>query len=95
MLRHEAIDAHPVILSTRERGSTNEIYPMMNKFNYVICETNIDSRNYFLDATGSMLGFGKLESKCYNGHARVIRPLPDAIYFEPDSLTERKMTAIF
>jgi len=95
MLRHESIDAHPVILSTRERGSTNEIYPMMNKFNYVICETNIDSRNYFLDATGSMLGFGKLESKCYNGHARVIRNLPDAIYFEPDSLTERKMTAIF
>jgi len=95
MLRHESIDAYPVIMSTRERGSTNEIYPMMNKFNYVVCETQIDNKSYFLDGTGNMLGFGKLDSKCYNGHARVIKTVAEPVFFEPDSLVERKMTAIF
>ena len=95
MLKHETIDAYPVILSTRERGSTNEIYPLMSKFNYVVCEVNIDNSSFYLDASENMLGFGKLDSKCYNGHARVIRTIPAPVYFEPDSLIEKKMTAIF
>lgn len=96
MLRHEGIDAKPVLLSTRDHGTTNEIYPMLGLFNYVICRTTIDEKTYFLDATHSYLGFNKLAADCYNGHARVIDPkLPAAIYFYPDSLIEKKMTSIF
>jgi hypothetical protein len=95
MLKHEAINADPVILSTRERGFTHELYPLMDRFNYVICSANIDNVPYFLDASEPILGFGKLDPKCYNGHARVIKEVPEAVYFLPDSVKERKITAIF
>jgi hypothetical protein len=96
MLKHEEIDAKPVLLSTRGHGATNEMYPMLGLFNYVICRTTIDDNTYFLDATRSYLGFNKLAADCCNGHARVIDPkMPAAVYFRPDSLMERKMTSVF
>jgi Domain of Unknown Function with PDB structure (DUF3858)/Transglutaminase-like superfamily len=96
MMSHEGILAKPVLLSTRDHGVTNEIYPMLNLFNYVICQLTIGESTYFLDASRPYLGFNKLPADCYNGHARVIDPkLPAAIYFYPDSLVEKKMTSIF
>ncbi|HET9057944.1 MAG TPA: DUF3857 domain-containing protein [Chitinophagaceae bacterium] len=96
MLRHEKIDARPVILSTKDHGYTNEIYPILDKFNYVVCMVNVGDKSYFLDAANTSLGFGLLHWKCYNGHARIIeekQTLP--VYFEPDSLRESKLTSVF
>ncbi len=96
MLSHEEIAAKPVLLSTRDHGTTNEMYPMMDLFNYVVCQLTVSESNYFLDASRPYLGFNKLPADCYNGHARVIDPkLPAAIYFYPDSLVEKKMTSVF
>ncbi|MEJ7740013.1 MAG: transglutaminase domain-containing protein [Chitinophagaceae bacterium] len=94
MLRHENIDVDPVLLSTRDHGYTNELYPLMNQYNYVIAEVRIDNTLHYLDATHS-LGFGKLGANCYNGHARVIGSSPRPVYFDADSLVERKITSIF
>ena len=94
MLRYAGIDADPVILSTRAHGYTYPLYPILNKFNYVICDASIDKRQVFLDATRPRLGFGKLTSACYNGHARVINTSATDLDFSPDSLMERKMTSI-
>ena len=96
ILNHENIPADPLILSTRDNGYTNELYPMLDKFNYVICSANIDNKIYYLDASEPKLGFGKLSAECYNGHARVInKDNPRPIYFFADSLKESKITSLF
>ena len=94
MLRYAGIDADPVILSTRSHGYTYELYPILSKFNYVICDATVDEKQIFLDATRPRLGFGKLTPSCYNGHARVINASATALDFSTDSLMERKMTSI-
>ncbi|MEP6750397.1 MAG: DUF3857 and transglutaminase domain-containing protein, partial [Bacteroidota bacterium] len=96
MLRHEGIDADPIILSTKDHGFTNEIYPLLQRFNYVICGMDIDGAYYTLDASSPYNGFGRLPPYCYNGHARVIRKeaaMP--VYFDSDSLREQKLTSVF
>lgn len=96
MLKHEDIDANPVILSTRTHGYTNEFYPLLDRFNYTICDVKIDNKNYYLDASDPSLGFNHLHDECYNGHARVILPeVAEAVYFNPDSLVEKKLTTVF
>ncbi len=96
MLKHEGLDAYPVILSTRGHGYTNEIYPLLDRFNYVICGVTIDDKAYYLDATDPSLGFNRLASECYNGHARAVFPdIAKAVYFNPDSLNERKLVTVF
>jgi len=95
MLRHEKIMADPVILSTRAHGFTNEIYPLLNRFNYVVSRAVLDSATYYLDASERWMGFGHLPEKCYNGHARLISSeMPSPVYFNADSMTEAKMTFV-
>ncbi|OIR13137.1 transglutaminase-like superfamily protein [mine drainage metagenome] len=96
MLRHEKIDANPIILSTRSRGVTNEIYPLMDRYNYVIVKALVDGRVVYLDAADSKIGFGKLPLECYNGHAReVTKDVLTPVYFYADSLKETSLTNVF
>ncbi len=96
MLHHEKINADPVILSTRAHGFANPIYPLLSRFNYVICRLTIDSAAYYLDASEPWLGFGKLPERCYNGYARVISPdQPAAVTLDADGMKEQKMTMVF
>ena len=94
MLHHQNIQADPVILSTRSHGFAN-IYPLMNKFNYVIAEVNIGDKIIYLDASRSLLGFGYLPSYCYNGSARKISSETNLIDLPADSLHEKKLTTVF
>jgi hypothetical protein len=94
MLKYANIHADPVILSTRSHGYTYSIYPILNKFNYLVCDASINSQNYFLDASEPRLGFGRLTPVCFNGHARIINPEATAVEFSADSLMERKTTVI-
>ncbi len=95
MLRHEKIDADPIILSTRHHGYTSEIYPIMGRFNYTICAASIDINMYFIESSQPKLGFGFLPGYCYNGHARLINKTdPKALYFDADNLNEGKITSI-
>jgi|694.fasta_scaffold02910_2 hypothetical protein len=94
MLRHENLEAFPVILSTKANGHTNENYPLIEKYNYVICMVIIDSINVFLDASEPYLAFGRLPGYVYNGHARVINEMVDPVYFSPDTLSETQVTNV-
>jgi transglutaminase-like putative cysteine protease len=94
MLRYSNIYADPVILSTRTHGYAYALYPILSKFNYVICDAYIDDKQILLDATHPRLGFGKLAPECYNGHARVINMSASALDLSPDSLLESKMTSV-
>jgi hypothetical protein len=84
--------AYPIILSTRSRGYTHELYPLMDRFNYVVCAVLIGDSDYLLDASDPDLGFGHLPNRCYNGHARVLMQDPLPISLAADSILERKVT---
>jgi len=95
MLKNAGIAADPVLLSTRDHGYTYSMYPLEDKFNYVIAMANIESRQVFMDATRPRLKLGMLPSDCYNGFAVVVNKTADQLTFNPDSLNERKVTMVF
>ncbi|QES90197.1 transglutaminase domain-containing protein [Rhizosphaericola mali] len=90
-MRRKGISADPVILGTRDHIRPFDIYPIMNRFNYVLCRVNYNGKKYFLDASDKHLGFNQLNSYCYNGPSRTINEqLPELVYLSPDSITEKK-----
>jgi hypothetical protein len=94
MLKYVNVDADPILLSTRTHGYAYSIYPVLERFNYVICLAHPGGQNLFLDASQPRLGFGRLPSDCYNGHARIVNDAAEPIEFTADSLLERKVTSI-
>lgn len=66
------LDAEAVILSTRDNGLVNKLYPVMSNFDYVIAKVNINGTSYLLDATDPLLPFGLLPLRCINDQGRVI-----------------------
>lgn len=95
MLLKAGLKADPVLLSTRSHGYTHELYPLMDRFNYVITALTIGDQKYFLDASEPRMGFGKLSYECYNGHARVINDEATPLDFNPETLREMRNTTVF
>ena len=67
---------------------------IIDRFNYVICLLTIGDKQYYLDASESQMGFGRLSYECYNGHARVINEFATPVYLLADSLVESKLTSV-
>lgn len=96
MLRQKGFMADPVLLSTREYGFNLAKYPILERLNYVIGRLKLRDTVYYLDIAHSQLGFGQLAGNCYNGHARIISDRDSgSVYFEADSLRERRTTMVF
>jgi hypothetical protein len=96
MYKNAGMEANPVLLSTREHGKANNIYPLLDKFNYLVSQVKIDDKSYLTDACNTQLGFGFLDGDCYNGGARVINEaFPELINLSADSLKESKITSVF
>nr|MDQ3393907.1 DUF3857 domain-containing protein [Bacteroidota bacterium] len=66
------INAEPVILSTRDNGWVNKLFPVMSDFNYVVCKIDIGDSFFLLDATDPLLPFGLLPLRCINDQGRVM-----------------------
>lgn len=94
MLRTQGFLSSPVILSTRDNGKAYEIYPIMDKFNYVICALNLDDKEYTLDASYSKMAFGKLHINAYNSFGRMIDEDPMLVELMPDSVMETEITSV-
>jgi transglutaminase-like putative cysteine protease len=94
MLKYANLQADPVILSTRSNGYTSPVYPVLDKFNYVICKFSAGNNEYYLDATHPRLGFGKLTAECYNGSCRVIDQAGTELELRADDLAEKKLTTV-
>lgn len=94
LLRHAGIAADPVILSTRENGYANAAYPMINRYNYVVAKTLVNSSALLLDASKPYHGFGNIPYYCYNGAARQLDYSGSMIELVPDSLLEKKTTFV-
>lgn len=71
-LSASGINTDAVLLSTRDHGVVNKLYPVESDFNYVVAKVNIGDKSYLLDATDPMLPFGLLPFKCINDQGRVI-----------------------
>ncbi|MCC8427076.1 DUF3857 domain-containing protein [Mucilaginibacter sp. UR6-11] len=71
-LNAAGLNTEVVLLSTRENGVINKLYPVITEFNYVIAKVNIDGKSYLLDATDPLLAFGMLPLRCLNDQGRVI-----------------------
>jgi hypothetical protein len=95
MLLKAGLFAEPVILGTRNNGYTYEMYPLMDRFNYVITRLVANGREYFLDASRPNMGFGRLSPRLYNGHARVVNESATPVNLTADSLFEGKTTSVF
>lgn len=65
------LDAEAVLLSTRENGTVNKLFPVVSDFNYVVAKVNIGNESYLLDATEPLLPFGLLPLRCINDQGRV------------------------
>lgn len=66
------LNTDAVLLSTRNNGVINKLYPVVTDFNYVVARVTIGDVSYLLDATDPMLPFGLLPLKCINDQGRVI-----------------------
>ena len=94
MLRKAGLNADPVLLSTRSHGYAFSNYPIIDRFNYVVCRAMISDKPVYLDASRPNLGFGRLDWECYNGHARVINEEATAVELLSDSLVETKTVSL-
>jgi hypothetical protein len=94
MLNHEDIPAEPVLLSTRNHGYTHELYPLLDRFNYVVAKIQDGNNLLLLDATQPKIGFNHLPLHCFNGHARVIGKEPSPIFLDADAIKEKKTTLV-
>ncbi len=95
MLRKAGIRADPMILSTRDNGIANVMYPLLSEYNYVICAVYPSGKFFELDASRPYLGFGQLTVACYNGWGHIIneeKPLP--VEISADSMRETSMTSV-
>ncbi|MFC4262764.1 transglutaminase domain-containing protein [Ferruginibacter yonginensis] len=95
MLKKAGIDAVPLLLSTTDNGKAYDVYPLINKFNYVVAKVLINDKPFYLDASEKKIGFNHLPQACYNGNARTIADPPNLVSFAADSLLEQKQTVIF
>lgn len=66
------LDVEAVILSTRDNGNVNKLYPVITEFNYIVAKVNIADKSYLLDATEPLMPFGLLPLRCINDQGRVI-----------------------
>jgi hypothetical protein len=94
MLLKAGLSADPVMLSTRSHGYTYSLYPLMDRFNYIVAHVSVNGEHYFLDASLPMMGFGRLGSQAYNGQARIIDLYASQVDFIADSLLESKVSSV-
>ena len=66
------LNTEAVLLSTRDHGSVNKLYPTESDFNYVVAKVNIGDKSYLLDASEKLMPFGTLPLRCINDQGRVL-----------------------
>lgn len=72
LLRELGVDANPVILSTRGNGEINELFPMIDQFNFLIAHVTLNGKDLLMDATEPLSRPGMLPERCLNGTGRLI-----------------------
>ncbi|MFZ0453308.1 MAG: transglutaminase domain-containing protein [Ignavibacteriaceae bacterium] len=63
LLKSVGIEGYPVILSTRGNGKMQELYPIINQFNYCVAKVVIGNKSYIIDGTNPLRPMDLLPSK--------------------------------
>jgi hypothetical protein len=66
LLAKAGIKVNPVLISTRDNGSYHEDIPSLQQFNYLICQTIIETDTLYVDATEQNLRYDALPLRCLN-----------------------------
>ena len=66
------LDAHVMLMSTRENGLPSPSYPIITDFNYAVAALKIGQQHYLLDATDKNAPFGILPFRLLNLFGRVM-----------------------
>ena len=72
ILQRMDMDAHPVVMSTRDNGVLTPINCSFNKLNHMIVYVNVDQKIYLLDATEEYMPCDLLPLHSINKRGRVI-----------------------
>lgn len=84
MLREAGFSANPVLLSTRDNGKIQELYPIVDQFNYVICRAEIAGKFMLIDATDRLRPMTILPTRALNKKALLLaNGKPNWIGVEP------------
>jgi hypothetical protein len=94
-LNAAGINTEAVLLSTREHGMVNSLYPVITDFNYVVAKVNIGDKNYLLDASDPLLAFGMLPLKCLNDQGRVMSLDKPSYWINLNGIQKRAKTYTF
>jgi transglutaminase-like putative cysteine protease len=89
-LNAAGVNTEAVLLSTRENGTVNPLYPVISDFDYVIAKVNIGDKNYLLDATDALLPFGTVPMRCLNDKGRVFSLDKPSYWMDLDNLPQRE-----
>jgi len=90
MMRNVGLNSSPVFLSTTGRLSVSKLYPIIDRFNYIICAVQIDTDRILLDASDKFNSFYSLPYYCYNGYARLVDKQADDVMLTADKATENE-----
>ncbi len=66
MLRAAGLEAHPVLISTRDNGRVIVVYSLLSQFDHVLTHVKIGTKEYLLDATDPLRPFDLLPVAALN-----------------------------
>lgn len=72
LLREMGLEAHPVILSTKQNGTLSKEYPLVSRFDYVVAVVSWGGKDLLLDVCEPYLRPGVLPVRCLNGEGRLV-----------------------
>lgn len=67
LLDASGIKANPVLLSTRSHGKMYEEYPILDQFNHMMVQVELDGKKLFMDATSALRPPGYPSIEALNG----------------------------
>lgn len=73
MLREAGLEAHPVLISTRQHGFVVEQYPLLRQFNDVLVYVEAGGKAYLLNATDPVRPYHLLPYESLNGRGWLVR----------------------
>lgn len=73
LLRQAAIDADPVIFSTRDHGKIHKTYPFDHQFNSVVAFVNLGDIQILTDGTEPIIPYNRIPVRCINDQGLVIK----------------------
>ncbi|MEL7339742.1 MAG: transglutaminase-like domain-containing protein, partial [Bacteroidota bacterium] len=95
MLAGVGIEAHPLLISTRNHGRVFKDYPMINQFNHLLCYAQIGEEEYFLDATHPFRPYDLLAYNDLNGQGWLLDKANPRWKKIPDHYVDRKLVQGF